>query len=232
MSLKDSPFFVKYYRSFRDNYYIYFLTEYIEGKDLFDVIRNIGILSVEQARFYAALLIHMLEVFHQEGIIYRDLKPENIMVGRDGYLKLVDMGTCKKMCENQTRTFSFIGTPEYMAPEVFIHKGYSYSADLWSLGAILYELLAGKNPFIEVDTEDMKEIYDQIMSNSLEFPSFMKDNNPLMRSAKLLIAQLLDKTNPANRLGGSYQNLRAHPFFNGFDWVILPLYSPPSWARP
>ena len=89
------------------------------------------------------------------------------MVCRDGYLKLVDMGTCKKMAENQNKTFSFIGTPEYMAPEVFIHKGYSYSADLWSLGAIFYELLAGKNPFIEIDTDDMKEIYDQIMTSSL-----------------------------------------------------------------
>ena len=156
ISLKDSPFFVKYYRSFKDDYYIYFLTEYIEGKDLFDVIRNIGILSLEQTRFYIAILIHILETFHQEGIIYRDLKPENIMVCRDGYLKLVDMGTCKKMLENQNKTFSFIGTPEYMAPEVFIHKGYSYSSDLWSLGAIFYELLAGKNPFIEIDTDDMK----------------------------------------------------------------------------
>jgi len=70
------------------------------------------------------------------------------MVGKDGYLKLIDMGTCKKMAENQNKTFSFIGTPEYMAPEVFIHKGYTYTADLWSLGAICYELLAGKNPFI------------------------------------------------------------------------------------
>ncbi len=60
ISLKDCPFFVKYYRSFKDNYYIYFLTEYIEGKDLFDVIRTIGILSIEQARFYIALLIHLL----------------------------------------------------------------------------------------------------------------------------------------------------------------------------
>lgn len=159
------------------------------------------------------------------------------MVGRDGYLKLVDMGTCKKMCENQTRTFSFIGTPEYMAPEVFIHKGYSFSADLWSLGAILYELLAGKNPFIEVDTEDMKEIYDQIMSNPLEFPSFMKDtSHPLMRPAKNLIAQLLDKTNPNNRLGGSYQHLRNHPFFAGFDWVFISLCRllllPRRWLQP
>lgn len=147
------------------------------------------------------------------------------MVGRDGYLKLVDMGTCKKMYENQNKTFSFIGTPEYMAPEVFIHKGYSYSADLWSLGAIFYELLAGKNPFIEIDTEDMKEIYDQIMTNSLEFPNFMKDSSHiLMKSAKSLIAQLLDKTNPSNRLGGSFQNLKNHPFFSGFDWVFTSLF--------
>lgn len=158
---------VKYYRSFKDCSYIYFLTEYIEGRDLFDVIRAIGILTLEQTRFYIAILIHMLEFFSQESLIYRDLKPENIMVGRDGYLKLVDLGTCKKMYENQNKTFSFIGTPEYMAPEVFIHKGYSYSADLWSLGIIFYELLAGRNPFIDVDTEDMKEIYDQIMGNPL-----------------------------------------------------------------
>jgi cGMP-dependent protein kinase 1 len=64
---------------------------------LFDVIRTIGILTIEQTRFYIAILIHILEFFSQESLIYRDLKPENIMVGRDGYLKLVDLGTCKKM---------------------------------------------------------------------------------------------------------------------------------------
>lgn len=61
------------------------------------MIRTIGILTLEQTRFYIAILIHILEFFGQESLIYRDLKPENIMVGRDGYLKLVDLGTCKKM---------------------------------------------------------------------------------------------------------------------------------------
>jgi serine/threonine protein kinase len=107
-----------------------------------------------------------------------------------------------------------------MAPEVFLHRGYAYPADLWSLGALLYELLAGKNPFVEIDTDDMKEIYDQIITSSLEFPHFMRDTaHPLMRSAKNLIAQLLDKEVPAHRLGGSFSQLRAHPFFSGFDWV-------------
>ena len=105
---------------------------------------------------------------------------------------------------------------------MFIHKGYSYSADLWSLGAIFYELLAGKNPFIEIDTDDMKEIYDQIMTSSLEFPHFMKDSSHyLMKHAKSLICQLLDKNNPSGRLGGSYNNLKNHPFFAGFDWDLL-----------
>jgi serine/threonine protein kinase len=79
------------------------------------------------------------------------------------------------------------------------------------LGAIFYEFLAGKNPFIDIDTEDMIEIYDQIMTNALEFPQFMKDTtHPQMKSAKSLISQLLDKTNPNNRLGGSFDNLKKH----------------------
>ena len=144
------------------------------------------------------------------------------MVGRDGYLKLVDMGTCKKLLEHQSKTFSFIGTPEYMAPEVFIHKGYSYHADLWSLGVIFYELLAGKNPFIDGDNDDMKEIYDKIMTSPLTFDYFLKDErHHLMRHAKALISQLLDKKNPTNRLGGSFADLRSHAFFNGFDWEAL-----------
>jgi hypothetical protein len=68
----------------------------------------------------------------------------------------------------------------------------------------------------------MKEIYDQIMTSNLEFPHFMKDtSHTLMKPAKNLIAQLLDKSNPSNRLGGSFNHLKSHPFFNGFDWVKI-----------
>ena len=90
---------------------------------------------------------------------------------------------------------------------------------MWSLGVIFYELLAGKNPFIDGDTEDMKEIYDKIMTNPLTFDYFLKDDRHyLMKHAKALISQLLDKKNPTNRLGGSFMDLRNHPFFLGFDW--------------
>ena len=100
---------------------------------------------------------------HARNIIYRDLKPENVMVGEDGYIKLIDMGTCKKIKEKGSttgvnKTFTIIGTPNYMAPEIISGKGYSYTVDLWSLGVVLYEFMAGFVPFGE-EAEDPYEIY-------------------------------------------------------------------------
>lgn len=85
---------------------------------------------------------------HQKLLIYRDLKPENIMVCSDGYLKLIDLGTCKKLNGNE-KTFTMIGTPNYMAPETLAGKGYSFPADLWSLGVMLFEFMAGYVPYGE-----------------------------------------------------------------------------------
>ena len=142
-----SPFCVNFIRSYHDENYVYFLLEYINGLELFDVIRIIGILNSDQTRFYGAIMLEFLEKIHSKDIIYRDLKPENVMVSEDGYLKLIDMGTCKKLTSidkngkgllyNQ-KTFTVIGTPNYMAPEIIEGKGYSSAVDLWSLGIVLY----------------------------------------------------------------------------------------------
>ncbi len=91
---------MEFVRSYKDEHYIYFLTELINGVELFDAIRLIGLLNPEQAVFYAAQLLHIIEGMHQKSLIYRDLKPENVMVCRDGYLKLIDLGTCKKLNGN------------------------------------------------------------------------------------------------------------------------------------
>ena len=91
--------------------------EYINGLELFDTIRLIGLLNIEQARFYSAILLHVLETIHSSMIVYRDLKPENIIVTKDGYLKVVDLGTCKHFDQQSLhKTFTIIGTPTYMAP--------------------------------------------------------------------------------------------------------------------
>lgn len=122
--------------------------EYIEGEDLFDTMTKMISLSEENTKFLVSQILCVLEHLHSSKIIYRDLKPENIMMCTDGYLKLVDMGTAKKLkIERRYRTNTIIGTPHYMAPEIITGKGYSFHVDLWSLGVIMYELLCGKLPF-------------------------------------------------------------------------------------
>ncbi len=97
MGLASSPFIMEFIRSYKDDNYIYFLTEFINGIELFDAIRLIGLLDSKQTIFYAAQLLHIIESMHEKLLLYRDLKPENVMVCSDGYLKLIDLGTCKKL---------------------------------------------------------------------------------------------------------------------------------------
>jgi cGMP-dependent protein kinase len=146
-----------------------------------------------------------------KNIIYRDLKPQNVMIDEKGYIKLIDLGACKILGKT-ARTFTIVGTPHYMAPEVVDGKGYTFSADLWSLGVVFYEFLCGYVPYGD-NAEDPMDIYDEIMNKKLSFPGFTKD-----KKAKKIIEQLLS-TIPEARSGGSFTTLKSHPWFNNFDWV-------------
>jgi len=113
------------------------------------------------------------------------------------------------------KTYTLLGTPHYMAPEILEGKGYSYQVDLWSLGICLYEFMVGELPFGE-HVENPFDVYRLIISQTLVFPPYFKN-----RQAKKMINQLLDR-NPNARLGGdSYNSLKANPWFNDFDWVNL-----------
>jgi cGMP-dependent protein kinase len=113
---------MKFIKSIKDQNNIYFLVEYIKGMELFDVIRDIGLLNTFDSQFYIGSLIVCMEYLHSLSIIYRDIKPENIMVDHQGYMKLIDMGTAKFL-EGKNKTFTIIGTPHYMAPEIITGKG-------------------------------------------------------------------------------------------------------------
>ena len=156
----DHPFIVKLVKTLKGKKYIYYLMEYIKGKELFDVLIEIGLLSKFQTQFYIGSIMLAVKYLHERKIIYRDIKPENIMVLTNGYIKLIDFGTAKEI---KDKTNSIIGTPQYMAPEVIMGDYYSFEIDFWSIGICLYEFYCGNIPFGE-SASDPLDIYVSIIN--------------------------------------------------------------------
>lgn len=117
----DHSMIMKLFLTYQDANRVYFLMEHVRGQDLFDAFEHFNLMTDDQAKKYAACLLLVLEYLHERDIIYRDLKPENIMIDEEGYIKLIDFGTAKII---EGRTYSFVGTPHYLAPEIITGNGY------------------------------------------------------------------------------------------------------------
>lgn len=209
------PLILPFVKTFKDQNNVYFLTEFVKGMELFDVIREMNLLTDSDCQFYIGSMILAIEYLHHKNIIYRDLKPENVMVDHNGNVMLIDMGTAKPLEAKNSifRTFTILGTPHYMAPEVFSGKGYHFKADLWSIGVCLYEFMCGMVPFGE-ECEDPYDIYQTIIKSKLDFPNYVTST-----VGKEFMNVLLEK-NPDTRGGRSYAVLKAHRFFDKFNWVV------------
>ena len=207
----DHPFIVKLVKCLKNDKNIFFLLEYIKGKELFDVIRDIGILNKEQTNFYIASMMIAIQYLHERKIIYRDIKPENIIVEKNGYIKLIDFGTAKEI-EDWTKTI--IGTPHYMAPEIIMGGGYSFQVDFWSISICMYEFMCGEVPFGEKE-EDPMEIYFAIINKHLSFSKLII----IDKEFKHLMKRMLDK-NPSNRLSNFF-SIKNHTWFKDFNWDEL-----------
>ena len=151
------PFVVKLHYAFQSAHTLYFVTDFLNGGEIFFHLCQDIRFSEERARFYAAEIVLALEHLHKHLIIYRDLKPENVLLDSQGHLKLTDFGLSKiKQPTDGAMTNTFCGTPEYLAPEVILANGHSYGVDLWSLGMLLYEMISGINPFKQAAMQDNK----------------------------------------------------------------------------
>ena len=118
----------------------------------------------------------MFEYLHSKNVIYRDLKPENLLIAPDGYLKLTDFGFAKIV---EKRTYTLCGTPEYLAPEILLNKGHGKGVDWWTFGVLLYEMVAGIDPF---NDDDPMLIYQNILKGVVKFPrNFSKDARSLVK---------------------------------------------------
>ncbi|XP_029616826.1 3-phosphoinositide-dependent protein kinase 1 isoform X2 [Salmo trutta] len=156
--------------------------------------------------------------------VKRDLKPENILLNEDMHIQITDFGTAKQLSSDSTqnRANSFVGTAEYVSPELLTQKSACKSSDLWGLGCIIYQLVAGLPPF-RAGNDYLK--FQKIIKLEYEFPDKFFPN------AKDLVEQLLC-LDPSNRLGceemGGYNPLRAHFFFEAVTWENLHLQTPPK----
>ncbi|XP_028990296.1 cGMP-dependent protein kinase 1 isoform X2 [Betta splendens] len=215
MTEAHSTFIVRLYRTFKDSKYLYMLLEACLGGELWTILRDRGSFEDSTTRFYTACVVEALAYLHAKGIIYRDLKPENLILDSRGYAKLVDFGFAKKIgfCK---KTWTFCGTPEYVAPEIILNKGHDVSADYWSLGILMYELLTGSPPF---SGPDPMKTYNVILRgiDMIEFPK------KITKNAGNLIKKLC-RDNPSERLGNlknGVKDIQKHKWFEGFNWEGL-----------
>uniref|UniRef100_A0A8C1Y187 non-specific serine/threonine protein kinase n=1 Tax=Cyprinus carpio TaxID=7962 RepID=A0A8C1Y187_CYPCA len=226
----NHPFVVKLHYAFQTEGKLYLILDFLRGGDLFTRLSKEVMFTEEDVKFYLAELALGLDHLHGIGIIYRDLKPENILLDEEGHIKLTDFGLCKEAIDHEKKAYSFCGTVEYMAPEVVNRQGHTHSADWWSFGVLMFEMLTGSLPF---QGKDRKETMSLILKARLGMPQF------LSTEAQSLLRALF-KRNPTNRLGSEpdgAEEIKRHSFFITIDWnklfrrEINPPFKP-AVARP
>ena len=213
------PFIVKLNYAFQDSKRLYFLTEFLQGGELFFHLRRNSGYKEKAVRFYMCQILLALEYMHDNNYIYRDLKPENILIDKEGNIKLTDFGLSKIMPPDETTTYTMCGTAEYLAPEILFGKGYDKTCDWFSFGVVLFEMFCGYHPF----KSKGQRIDPKIYLRKTYIPE------KVGKTARDLIEKLF-VSNPKKRLGyKSADEVKNHPFFQGidFDKVLRKEYKPP-----
>uniref|UniRef100_A0A0B7AQB0 3-phosphoinositide-dependent protein kinase 1 n=2 Tax=Arion vulgaris TaxID=1028688 RepID=A0A0B7AQB0_9EUPU len=228
----DHPFFIKLAYTFQDQERLYYVLTYACNGELLRYLQKLSAFDVPCTRFYSAEIVLALEYLHGLGIIHRDLKPENILLSEDMHIKITDFGTSKilpldsnEKAENVAevkRKNSFVGTAEYVSPEVLNNQPANFGSDLWALGCIIYQCLSGSLPF---RSGNEYKTFQKIVKIDYEFPEGF---NP---QAKDLVQKLL-VFKPSERLGmiqpEGMNAVKSHPFYDGIDWKKLPETTAPT----
>ncbi|ODQ79709.1 hypothetical protein BABINDRAFT_161422 [Babjeviella inositovora NRRL Y-12698] len=250
LATSSHPFIVTLYHSFQSEECLYLCIEYCMGGEFFRALqtRTSKCIPEADARFYAAEVTAALEYLHLMGYIYRDLKPENILLHLSGHIMLSDFDLSKptsqtkapeivlagkssshpsldtKACIDGFRTNSFVGTEEYIAPEVIRGKGHTGAVDWWTLGIFIYEMLYGTTPF---KGANRNKTFSAILKKDVTFPEGSK-HAQVSSSCKSLIRKLLTK-DETKRLGSraGASDIKGHAFFRHTQWALLRNQQPP-----
>ena len=220
--LTEHPGIVRLYYTFQDEASLYYVLDLCSGGELLGVLKRTGTFDAECARFYGAQILDSIEYMHSRGVIHRDLKPENVLLDDRMHVKITDFGTAKLLDDPRApppplvealetgpsgsggnRTASFVGTAEYVSPELLTDKSAGKPSDLWAFGCIIYQLLAGRPPF-KGASEYLT--FQKIVNLEYEFPvGFPPAARDLVERCLVL--------DPARRL--TIEHIKNHEFFDG-----------------
>ncbi|KAL9255188.1 putative serine/threonine protein kinase IREH1 [Drosera capensis] len=265
-----NPFVVRFFYSFTCRENLYLVMEYLNGGDLYSLLRNLGCLDEDVARVYIAEVVLALEYLHSLNVVHRDLKPDNLLIAHDGHIKLTDFGLSKVGLINSTddlsgpavsvssfyeeggqrfsasehqqerrKKRSAVGTPDYLAPEILLGMGHGATADWWSVGVILFELIVGIPPFNAEHPQQSNDscllqkhktlpsfcnlhvipmIFDNILNKDIPWPRVPEE---MSWEAYDIIDKLLTE-DPNQRLGAKgASQVKQHPFFRDINWDTL-----------
>ncbi|MBA0829204.1 hypothetical protein Goarm_013823 [Gossypium armourianum] len=245
LKMLDHPFLPTLYAEFEASNFSCIVMEYCSGGDLHSLRHKQPQkrFSLNSARFYAAEVLVALEYLHMLGIIYRDLKPENVLVRSDGHIMLsdFDLSLCsdaipaiETLAQSKpffvaepvaARSRSFVGTHEYVSPEVASGGSHGNAVDWWSFGIFIYEMIYGRTPFAAPSNELTLR---NIVKKPLAFPTH-SPSSLLEHHARDLISGLLNK-DPNARLGSKRgaADVKTHPFFKALNFALIRSVTPPE----
>nr|AML78069.1 putative LOV domain-containing protein [Myristica fragrans] len=255
LDMLDHPFLPALYASFQTKTHICLVTDYCPGGELFLLLdrQPMKVLKEDAVRFYAAEVVVALEYLHCQGIIYRDLKPENVLIQSNGHVSLTDFDlSCLTSCNPQLlfpnipdkkkqrkaqlppifvaepvrASNSFVGTEEYIAPEIITGAGHTSAVDWWALGILLYEMFYGYTPF---RGKTRQKTFANILHKDLKFPRSIS----VSLHGRHLMYQLLHR-DLKDRLGSceGANEVKKHPFFRGVKWALVRCMTPPKLDVP
>lgn len=202
----DHPFIIKLYDTFETQNSLYFVLEYCSGGNLETLLKNATYLSQEKSIQYIAQVILAIEELHDNDLKYRDLKPANILLAGDDYLRLTDFG---QAMEDFELSKSFVGSPPYLSPEMLTRKGIGKPADVYQIGCVFYEMLAGYPPYY---SDRIADLFSRIKYAKLKFPKYVSFE------ARGLCTKMLSR-DPAER--PSLSEIKEHELFEGINWEKL-----------
>lgn len=211
------PGIIKLYYTFQDDWSLYFIIDLAPNGEMQSLLSRIGSLSITCAQYYAAQIVDAVDYMHNKGVIHRDLKPENLLLDDSFRIKITDFGTAK-ILESDMQVEKFVGTAQYVAPELVVSNETSQSSDLWAIGCVIYQMIAGRFAFQGLS--DFLTL-QKIKQMDYSFPDGFDEHG------KDLVQKLLVR-DPSQRLGAGepgscndMNGLRSHPFFATVQWDTL-----------